>query len=229
MISTLAGAARAGARFKDLPSRGNFPINTKVTSLDLENGLEFPGSQTELVKRLLEQLYAQFDERNDVAALEERAKDVQQKAIDHFEWLIRARVAMKCLFMSNYFPEGELIEIMERILHEAPKVEVYQDMKLKWLSRIQETEKADGARAYNDAYHEYINDARARGIEQAKLTADAPSEEIFTRDLERATKEHYTKFDQEVASLEKSLEERFQAKKREWEMFYDHKDKKEQI
>ena len=229
LITTLAGAARAGARFKDLPLRGGFPINGKTTSLELDDGLEFPGSQTELVKRLLEQLYAQFDERNDVAALEERAKDIQQKAIDHFEWLIRARVAMKCLFMSNYFPEGELIEIMERILHEAPKVEVYHDMKQKWLSRMQETEKADGARAYNDAYHEFINDARARGIEQAKQVANIPTEENFTRQLEQATKERYAKFDREVASLEKELEERFQAKKREREIFYDHKDKQEQI
>ena len=229
LITTLAGAARAGARFKDMPSRGNFTINTKVTTLELNDGLEFPGSQTELAKRLLEQIYAQLDERNDVAALKERAKDIQQKALDHFEWLIRARVAMKCLFISNYFPEGELIEIMERILHEAPKVEVYHDMKQKWLHRIRETEKADGARAYNDAYQEFIDDARAKGVEQARRTANVPTEEHFTRDLEWATKERYAKYDQEVAGLEKELEERFKAKKREREMFYDHKDKQEQI
>ena len=229
LITTLARAARAGARFKDMPSRGNFTINTKVTTLDLNDGLEFPGSQTELAKRLLEQIYAQLDERNDVAALEERAKDIQQKAIDHFEWLIRARVAMKCLFISNYFPEGELIEIMERILHEAPKVEVYHDMKQKWLHRIQETEKADGARAYNDPYQEFINDAHTRGVEQAKRIANVPTEEHFTRDLERATRERYAKYDQKVAELEKELDERFNAKKREREMFYDHKDKQEQI
>ena len=229
LITTLAGAARAGARFKDLPSRGNHPLDPKTMALELSDDAEFPGSQTELVKRLLEQIYAQFDERNDVSALEERAKAVQQKAIDHFEWLVRARVAMKCLFLSNYFPEGELIEIMERILHEAPRVEVYHTMKRNWLERIQATEKEEGARAYNDAYHEFIQSERARGVEQAKMLNLVPSDETLQRDLERITRDRLTVFDQKVDDLDKSLKDNFDAKKKERELHYDHLDKAEQI
>ena len=222
LITMLAGAARAGVRFQDLPSRGNFPLNTKEASLNLADDIEVPATQTEMVKRLLKQIYAQLDERNDVSALEERVKHVQQTALDHFKWLVRARVAMKCLFMSNYFPEGELKEIMECILLESPKVD-------NWIKQIQQREKAELAKAQNEAYHICLQQAQERGREQAEHVLAVPSDQHFTRDLETCTRERMAQFDQEVAWMEEDLEARFTSHKREREMFFNHLDKEEQI
>ena len=65
----------AGTRFKDLPSMGDFPLN--AMDIVLADDIPVLATQTELVKWLLELLYAQFDERNDYEALHERSKHIR--------------------------------------------------------------------------------------------------------------------------------------------------------
>lgn len=102
-----------------------------------------------------------------------------KKALDHFKWLIRARVALKCLFMSNYFPEGELKEIMECILLESPKVEVAHTMKCNWIDQIQRNQQEELARVQNEAYHFCLQQVKDRGTEQAEHLHAVPSDETF--------------------------------------------------
>ena len=101
-ISILAGAAHAGARFKDLPSMGDFPFNT--SDITLGDDLPMLATQTEMVKRLLEQIYAQFDERNDYEALQERSRHIQNQILEKFEWLVWARVGVNALSSANFSP-----------------------------------------------------------------------------------------------------------------------------
>ena len=154
LITVLSGAARAGARFKDLPSMGDFPLN--ADNLVLGDDLPMPGSQTEMVKRLLEQIYAQFDARNDYEALQECASHIQNQILEKFEWLVRARVGVKCAFLSEYFSENSLKDIMERILMEEPLPELTEFIKKAWRDQgAVDAEKVRG-RVTNDAYREAL-------------------------------------------------------------------------
>lgn len=143
LISVLVGAARAGGWYNDIAARGNFPLNVTDANFDLENNFEVLASQMEMVKWLLEQLYAQFDERQDMSALAEWAKEIQDKALDSFEWLLWACIGVKCLFLSNYFPEGDLKEIMERILLKFPCEEITDFMQMMWKHQIEANTKAE--------------------------------------------------------------------------------------
>ena len=179
LISSLTGAARAGSRFKDLPSMGDFPLN--AADLVLADDIAVPATQTELVKRLLKQLYAQFDERNDYEALHERSKHIQDGILEKFEWLVRARVGVKCAFLSEYVSEDILKDIMERILMEEPRPELTQFIRESWRKQgALEAEKERG-RVVNQAYQEAIE-----------------SHAIAGRDLAAAHAGHYDKGDLEV-------------------------------
>ena len=61
VITALANIAKAGARFRDFPSRGNHLFNTKKASFTLGDEFEIPATQTEMMKHLLKQIYAQLD------------------------------------------------------------------------------------------------------------------------------------------------------------------------
>lgn len=61
-ITSLANIAKAGARFKDFTSRGNHAFNTEEAQFTIGDKFEVPATQTEMMRRLLEQIYAQLDE-----------------------------------------------------------------------------------------------------------------------------------------------------------------------
>ena len=152
-ISCLANIAKAGVRFKDFPSRGNHPFNTELASFALGDEFERPATQSEMMRRLLEQIYAQLDERNDSSALEERAKFLQSKVLDSFEWLVRVRVALKSIFLGQYLPEADVKAIMEQILLKHPKAEIMEDLRARWALEVDETIAREGSKIKQNADH----------------------------------------------------------------------------
>ena len=100
--------------------------------------------------RLLEQIYAQLDERNDTSALEEWAKYLQDKSLDSFEWLTRARVALKSVFLGQYLPETDVQAIMEMILQEWPKAEIMEELRARWRDEVDNTIQREGNRFKKD-------------------------------------------------------------------------------
>ena len=178
-ISCLANIAKAGAWFKDFPSRGNHPFNTELASFALGNEFERPASQSEMMRRLLEQIYAQLDERNDCSALEERAKFLQSKALDSFEWLVRARVALKSVFLGQYLPEVDVKAIMEQILLERPKGEIMEDLRSRWANEVDETIAREGQKIQHNAefalerYKKQVDLEYAEELERYKATRRA--------------------------------------------------------
>lgn len=138
-ITCLANIAKAGARFKDFPSRGNHQFNVEEASFTLGNNFEVPTTQAEMIRRLLEQIYAQLDERNDCSTLEERAKFLQNKALDSFEWLVQARVALKSVFLGQYLPETDIKAMMEQVLLERPKAEMMEELRAQWREEVDRT------------------------------------------------------------------------------------------
>ena len=150
-ITCLANIAKAGARFKDFPARGNHPFDTELASFALGNEFERPATQAEMMRRLLEQIYAQLDERNDCSALDERAKSLQEKALNSFEWLVRARVALKSVFLGQYLPEEDVKAIMEQILLERPKAEIMDDLRDRWAKEVDDTIAQEGKKIQQEA------------------------------------------------------------------------------
>ena len=183
LITSLAGTARVGAQFKDLPSRGDFPLNTKNASLTISNDLSVPVSQMELVKHLLEQLYTQFNEGDDGNMLQERANKIQNKVLNDFDWRIKGQVGVQCLFLSNYFSKEAPQEIMEHILLKNPHAEILSRMKQIWAQQIEDNTSAEMACIQTEAYHNAISATQKRGIEQAALIANTPLDEHFQREL----------------------------------------------
>lgn len=151
-ISTLGNIAKAGARFKDFPSRGNHAllIDSEHASFTLRDEFEVPVTQSEMMWRLLKQIYAQLDERNDTSALEEWAKYLQDKSLDSFEWLTRARVALKSVFLGQYLPETDIQAIMEMILQEWPKAEIMEELRARWCDEVDNTIQREGNRFKKD-------------------------------------------------------------------------------
>ena len=129
----LAAMARAAGHFKDLPSRGNFPIDTKEDELTLDDNLPFPASQMELIKRLFEQLYARFDETGDNAALEERAKGVQADYWSRYEWLLNTCIGHKLIFLGEYINEEDFKTVIEQIVRIAPMEEITETICQGWI------------------------------------------------------------------------------------------------
>ena len=152
LITILTGAARVGARFKDLPSHGDHVLNTELASLPLSDDLPVPTTQTEMVKRLLEQLYAQFDERNDYKSLREQVKGIQDMILEKFKWLVRARVGAKCTFLSEYFSKDDLKDIMEQILLEEPRPELTEFIWSTWRKQGAAEAKKERGRVTQEAY-----------------------------------------------------------------------------
>ena len=109
-----------------------------------------PVTQTEMMRRLLKQIYAQLDERNDCSTLEEWAKFLQSKALDSFEWLVRARVALKSVFLGQYLPEEAVKSMMEQILLKCPKVEIMDHLRGLWANKVDDTIQREGAKAKKD-------------------------------------------------------------------------------
>ena len=150
-ITCLANIAKAGARFKDFPLRGNHSFDTEQASFALGNEFERPATQAEMMRRLLEQIYSQLDERNDASALDERAKFLQEKALNSFEWLVRARVALKSVFLGQYLPEDDVKAIMEQVLLERPKAEIMDDLRGRWAKEVDETIDCEGRKIQQEA------------------------------------------------------------------------------
>ena len=150
-ITCLANIAKAGARFKDFPARGNHPFETELASFALGNEFERPATQAEMMRRLLEQIYSQLDERNDCSALDERAKSLQEKALNSFEWLVRARVALKSVFLGQYLPEDDVKAIMEQILLERPKAEIMDELRGRWAKEVDSTIEQEGKKIQQEA------------------------------------------------------------------------------
>lgn len=229
LITVLGGAARVGARFRDLPSRGNFPLNTSEASLKLSDDLEVPATQTEMVKRLLKQLYAQLDTRNDVNALEEHAKAIQAKALDDFEWLMRVQIGATCQFLSNFFSRDDLKEIMERILHEAPRVEVSNRMHQMRAQQAEDNAKAKMARVQSEVYHRCLAEAQERGISLARAHANFNVGDSSQHSLEEKTRARLAKHDADISDLERSLSERFKTHKQERKLYFNRLDTTDQL
>ena len=178
-ITCLANIAKAGARFKDFPARGNHSFDTEQASFALGNELERPATQAEMMRRLLEQIYSQMDERNDGSALDERAKALQEKALNSFEWLIRARVALKSVFLGQYFPEEDVKAIMEQILLERPKAEIMEDLRGRWAMEVDATIEQEGKKIQQEAefaltrYKAQVDAEYAEELEKYKSTRRA--------------------------------------------------------
>ena len=178
-ITCLANIAKAGARFKDFPSRGNHSFDTEQASFALGNEFERPATQAEMMRRLLEQIYSQLDERNDSSALDERAKFLQEKALNSFEWLIRARVALKSVFLGQYLPEDDVKAIMEQVLLERPKAEILDDLRGRWAKEVDETIEREGKKIQQEAefalqrYKNQVNTEYAEELERYKATRRA--------------------------------------------------------
>ena len=178
-ITCLANIAKAGARFKDFPSRGNHSFNTELASFALGSEFERPATQAEMMRRLLEQIYSQLDERNDASALDERAKFLQEKALNSFEWLVRARVALKSVFLGQYLSEDDVKAIMEQILLERPKVEIMDDIRGRWANEVDETIEREGKKIQQEAefalqrYKNQVDIEYAEELEKYKATRRA--------------------------------------------------------
>ena len=133
----------------------------------------------EMMRRLLEQIYSQLDERNDRSALEERAKFLQDKALDSFEWLVRARVALKCVFLGQYLPESDVKAIMEQILLEKPKAEIMDDLRGRWATEVDSTIEREGKKIQQEAkfalarYKNQVDIEYAEELERYKATRRA--------------------------------------------------------
>ena len=175
-ITCLANIAKAGAQFKGFPLRGNHPLDTEQASFTLGNEFERPATQAEMMRWLLEQIYSQLNERNDSGALEERAKYLQDKALNSFEWLVRARVALKCVFLGQYLPEEDVKVIMEQILLERPKAEIMDDLRGRWAIKVDETIAREGNKIKQEAdfalarYKNQVDKEYAEELEQYKAT-----------------------------------------------------------
>ena len=226
LITALAGAARAGARFKDLPSMGDFPLN--AADLVLANDIPVPATQTELVKRLLEQLYAQFDERNDYEALHERSKHIQDTILEKFDWLVRARVGMKCAFLSEYFSEDDLKDIMERILMEEPRPALTQFIRDTWRkSGALEAEKERG-RVTSAAYQEALESFAVAGRD----TAAAHKGNYDPKDLEcqrdSRMREISAAHDKAIKELEDHFANEYKVRKQEQTQWYNQLEEADQ-
>ena len=178
-ITCLANIAKAGARFRDFPSRGNHPFNTELASFALGDEFERPATQAEMMRRLLEQIYSQLDERNDSSALDERAKFLQEKALNSFEWLVRARVALKSVFLGQYLPEEDVKAIMEQVLLERPKAEIMDDLRGRWAKEVDETIEREGKKIQQEAefalqrYQNQVDIEYAEELEKYKTTRRA--------------------------------------------------------
>lgn len=229
LISILSGAAQAGAQFRDLTSRGNFPLNTEDASLELHNDFPVPATQTEMVKRLLKQLYTQMDERNDVVALEEHTNQIQDKALKDFEWLVCTHIGVKCLFLSKNFPEGELQEIMEQIILENPRVEITHRMRQLWVCQVEENSAAKIARVQSEAYHKALADATQCGINQVRQTASFEADDSFQHSPEQWTCKHAEKYDKDITEMEDNFKMWFNNHKQERKLYYDKLDREEQL
>ena len=178
-ITCLANIAKAGARFKDFPLRGNHAFDTEQASFALGNEFERPATQAEMMRRLLEQIYSQLDERNDSSALDERAKFLQEKALNSFEWLIRARVALKSVFLGQYLPEEDVKAMMEQILLERPKAEIMDDLRGRWALEVDTTIEREGKKIQQEAefaltrYKAQVDIEYAEELERYKATRRA--------------------------------------------------------
>ena len=178
-ITCLANIAKAGARFKDFPSRGNHSFDTEQASFALGNEFERPATQAEMMRRLLEQIYSQLDERNDSSALDERAKFLQDKALNSFEWLVRARVALKSVFLGQYLPEDDVKAMMEQILLERPKAEIMDDLRGRWATEVDATIEREGKKIQQEAefaltrYKNQVDIEYAEELERYKTTRRA--------------------------------------------------------
>ena len=176
VISCLGNIAKAGARFKDFPSRRKhvLAIGSEAMSFTLGDEFEVPVMQSKMMQRLLKQIYAQLDERNDCSTLEERAKYVQEKSLDGFEWLVQARVALKSVFLGQYLPEADVKAIMEQILLEHPKGEIMDSLWGMWRNEVDETVQREGAKFKHKAdealakYKVQIEEQYAEELEQFK-------------------------------------------------------------
>ena len=178
-ITCLANIAKAGVRFKDFPLRGNHPFDTEQASFELGDEFEHPATQAEMMRRLLEQIYSQLDKRNDCSALEERAKFLQEKALNSFEWLVWARVALKSVFVGQYLPEVDVKSMMEHILLERPKAEIMQDLRERWAKEVNETIAREGNKIKKDVdfalarYKNQVDKEYVEELEKYKATRRA--------------------------------------------------------
>ena len=178
-ITCLANIAKVGARFRDFPSRGDHPFDTEQASFALGNEFECPATQAEMMRQLLEQIYSQLDERNDCSALNERAKFLQEKALDSFEWSIRARVALKSVFLGQYLPEEDVKAMMEQVLLERPKAEIMDDLRGRWAKEVDETIEREGKKIQQNAefalsrYKKQVDIEYAEELEKYKATRRA--------------------------------------------------------
>lgn len=217
LITILAGAVRASARFKDLPSHGNHAFNMELASLLLSDELPVPVTQMEMVKRLLEQLYAQFDERNDYEALREWAKGIQDIILGKFEWLVRTRVRVKCVFLSEYFSEDSLKDIVECILLEELHPELTEFIHQTWRKQGADEAEKERGRVMQAAYQEAIENFAVIGCDLA--TAHASSSNMDKDKLavmhDARMREIAAKHDQEIKDLENSFADQYRIRKQE--------------
>ena len=230
LITVLAGAAHAGARFKDLPSRGDHTFNMELASLPLSDELTVPVTQTEMVKRLLEQLYAQFDKRNDYEALRERAKSIQDIILSKFEWLICARVGAKCAFLSEYFFENGLKDIMECILLEEPRPELTEFIRKTWRKQgTAEAEKERG-RVVQAAYQEAIESFATTGHDLAAAHAGTSTLDKGMLEVQRDARmrELAAKHDRELKDLEIAFADQYRVRKQEQTQWYNQLEEADQ-
>ena len=226
LITTLAVAARAGARFKDLPSMGDFPLHTP--DLVLTDDIPVPATQTELVKRLLEQLYAQFDERNDYEALHERSKHIQDTILEKFDWLVRARVGMKCAFLSEYFSEDDLKDIMERILMEEPRPDLTQFIRDSWRkSGAQEAEKERG-RVTSAAYQEALDSFAIAGRDLAAAHKGSYDPKDLECQRDSRMREISAAHDKAIKELEEHFATEYRVRKQEQTQWYNQLEESDQ-
>ena len=120
--------------------------------------------------------YSQLDERNDSSALDERAKFLQEKALNSFEWLVRARVALKSVFLGQYFSEEDVKALMEQILLERPKAEIMDDLRGRWAKEVDDTIEQEGKKIQQDAefalarYKKQVDIEYAEELEKYKTT-----------------------------------------------------------
>ena len=111
--------------------------------------------------------------------MEERAKFLQDKALNSFEWLVRARVALKCVFLGQYFPEDDVKAIMEQILLERPKAEIMDDLRGRWATEVDSTIEREGKKIQQEAefalarYKKQVDIEYAEELERYKATRRA--------------------------------------------------------
>ena len=226
LISMLAGAARAGARFKDLPSMGNFPFD--VPNLVLNDDIPVPATQTELVKRLLKQLYAQFDERNDYEALHERSKHIQDSILEKFDWLVKARVGAKCAFLSEYFSEECLKDIMERILMEEPRPKLTQFIHDSWRKQGAKEVEMERGRVTSAAYQEALDSFAVQGRNLAAAHKGSYSTQDLECQRDSRMREISAAHDKQIKELEETFANEYRIRKQEQTQWYNQLEEADQ-